>query len=296
MSKGIELMLAVAASLLLVGCEVVTSEKYQEMTRLRGAAERENEDLHAQVAMQHEWKGRFMRVEDAIQSLEGVMQPLAPLYGKNAQAMRNNEREGEEAGDGPTTEIFYLVQSAHAELDKHAAAVASDIANAFTESDFARGYLLGRLQDKVVEVSLDISETTLRQSNHQAVDRRLVTARLKALHESFLALRNLSQNQAFELSNKRHQAIIQKLDQLRGEYAKSLRADYFPQIPRFIPLASGEDYLKSLEEMNTFIAKYSVLYPNPKGEEARKIQADLKADLDGKIGMLKGEGAKPEKK
>lgn len=278
---------ALTALVLVSGCEVVTTERHRETVRQKDAALNENEDLHGEVSQFRAWKSRVMQFENHISALDDVIGPIAPLAESNKELMEQNAREGEEVGGGSTGEVFYLVPSAYAELDKRAAALASGISNHFGESDLARSYLLKQLQDQVCDTTIGIADTTLRRSQHMATDRRLATARLKAINECFLALRNLSQSEIFDLSYAVKQTLIQKLDQLRAEYAKTLKSDFFPAIPHFVPLASGKDYLKVLADMNEYIVLASVFYNNPSKADSDKVRTELDADLTKKVNALK---------
>ena len=258
----------------------------------RSSLQKENEELNTMVVSNRVWRQDLLKFEDRISRLESVVEPLAPLKEKNMALMEANAQQGEEAGGGSNSEIFYLVQTAYSELDMQAANVARDINTSFSRDDFIQTYLYGQLEDKVVQVTLDIGEIVVRRSGQMAADRRLVTARLKSLHESFLALKNLSENKAFDLSYKQRHLLLQKADDIRVEYAKTLKTDYFPAIPQFIPLASGEDYLTGLGKMNEYITQASVFYKNASGKTTDQDYKDLSASLEHKKGLYKGDSLK----
>lgn len=276
--------------LALAGC--VTPEKYARVDGKKQSLQRENEELHTMVTSHKQWRQQLLRFEDRISRLEAIIEPLAPLKEKNMALMEANSRQGEEPGGGSTSEIFYLVQTAYSELDVQAANIARDINNSFSRDDFIQAYLYDQLEDKVVQITLDIAETVVRRSSHMATDRRLVTSRLKSLHESFLALRDLSENKAFDLSYKQRSLLLHKVDDVRVEYAKTLKTDYFPAIPHFVPLASGEDYLKGLSKMGEYINIASVFYENPNTTKSSKIYEELSQSLQHKQSILKADTIK----
>ena len=122
--------------------------------------------------------------------------------------------------------------------------------------------------------------------------RSLVTARLKALNECFMALRNLSENKVFDLSFNQHRQLLEKADTIRVEYAKTLKTDFFPAIPHFVPMASGEDYLKGLENMSDYVAQASIFYANPNAKSSGAIATELGTDLKRKMDALKADAAR----
>ena len=170
----------------------------------------ENESLRTSVSRQKAWRKALIQSEDRISRLDAILEPLAPLKEKNMELMATNARENEEAGGGALSEIFYLVQTAYSELDLQAANLAADINTSFSHDDFVQVYLYSLLEDKVVEISTEISEIVNRRSSHMATDRRLVTARLKALNECFQALHNLSENKVFDLSYNQRMLLLGK--------------------------------------------------------------------------------------
>ncbi len=280
MLKWQTLIIGCTTILLGAGCEVVTSERYQKLTELKNAAETENVELHAKVAGQLERMKDMMKLEDAIVSLESVLEPLAPLSEKNQALMKTNNQQKEEAGGGALGEIFYLIQSAYAELDKSAATIAADVMNKFNESDYGRPYLLKQLQDKVNSITLEVAELALRHSSHIANDRRLVVARLKSLNECFLALRNLAQSKAFDLTYSQRLLLLEKTDQIRLEYGKVLKTNIFPAIPQLVSMASGEDYLKTYDTINNYITDSSIFYKNTQNSTSVGLHNDLTKELN----------------
>lgn len=274
------------------GCQVVTNDKYSSIRDDRDVLERENLSLRDEVAQNKEWRKNIIQYEDKINRLEAIIEPLAPLREKNMELMATNSREGEEAGGGSLSEIFYLVQTAFSELDMQAAGLANEINSSFNRDDFVQSYLYDLLEDKVVDLTLEIAEVVTRRSHHMATDRRLVTARLKGLNESFLALRNLSQNKSFDLTYSQRNRLLDKADNVRVEYAKTLKTDYFPAIPHFVPMASGEDYLKALDKMSSYITLASVFFDNPNGKKSIDTYEQLKQDLQHKRDILKADSIK----
>jgi hypothetical protein len=252
----------------------------------------ENSELREKVAQQKEWRKDLIQYEDRIARLDALLEPLAPLKEKNMELMATNAREGEEAGGGALSEIFYLVQTAYSELDLQAANLAADINATFTRDDFVQSYLYNNLEDKVVELTVEISEIVLRRSSHMATDRRLVTARLKALNECFLALQHLSENKVFDLSYNQRRDLLEQSDAMRVEYAKTLKTDYFPAIPHFVPMASGEDYLRGLQKMTSYIQEASVFYGNSAAKRSTDIEDELSADLKRKREILKADAVR----
>lgn len=252
----------------------------------------ENAELRAAVQKQKAWRKDLIQYEDRVARLDAILEPLAPLKEKNMELMATNAREGEEAGGGALSEIFYLVQTAYSELDLQAANLAADINTSFNRDDFVQVYLYNNLEDKVVDITLEVAEIVLRRSNHMATDRRLVTARLKALNECFLALRHLSENKVFDLSFNQRSQLLAKTDAIRVEYAKTLKTDYFPAIPHFVPMASGEDYLKGLTKMTSYINEASVFYGNNQGKRSAEIASELEADLKRKRDVLKADAVR----
>jgi hypothetical protein len=280
---------AAGLALALSGCAVITDtgegNNPEELAQ-------ENQELKAAAVSQQEWRRNLIQFEDRISRLDAILEPLAPLKEKNMELMATNAREGEEAGGGALSEIFYLVQTAYSELDLQAANAATDINGAFSRDDFVQSYLYSLLEDKVVDVTLNVAEVVQRRSSHMATDRRLVTARLKALNECFLALKHLSENKVFDLSYAQRLNLLEKADIIRVEYAKTLKTDFFPAIPHFVPLASGEDYLKGLDKMSSYIAEASVLYSNSNAARSGEINKELSADLKRKKDILKADSVK----
>lgn len=276
-------------ALVVSGCAVVT-DMNSEATPEELA--QENQELKASAVAQQEWRRKLIQFEDRISRLDAILEPLAPLKEKNMELMATNAREGEEAGGGALSEIFYLVQTAYSELDLQAANVATDINSAFSRDDFVQSYLYDLLEDKVVEATLGVAEVVQRRSSHMATDRRLVTARLKALNECFLALKHLSENKVFDLSYRQRLNLLEKADIIRVEYAKTLKTDFFPAIPHFVPLASGEDYLKGLDKMSGYIGEASVFFPNTNSARSSEISKELTSDLKRKKDILKADSVK----
>lgn len=283
--------LALAASLLLsAGCSVVPSDRYSKLEHMQQTAEIENQVLQSKVKAYMEWRSHVDKFEQRIAALERIVDPLAPYMEKNMELMKENIREGEEAGGGSRTEIFYKVQSTFSDLDLQAGTLTNSITQEFDKDDFVREYLLEKLKDKVYDLHIEIAEIVLRRSGHMATDRRLVTARLKSLNESFMALRKLAQNQSYDLSYAQRYELLIKTDHVRVEYAKTLKTDYFPAIPHFIPLATGDDYLKNLSLMNEYVGLSSTFFSNPNGSVSSSIYEDLKSTLSEKKEALKTGG------
>ena len=282
------------AGLVLVttGCEVTTTFEAQKTEETTTSLSEENATLKEAVHSQKEWRRNLIHFEERVSRLDAILEPLAPLKEKNMELMATNAREGEEAGGGALSEIFYLVQTAYSELDLQAGNLAGEINSAFSRDDFVQSYLYGLLEDKVVDITLEIAEITQRRSSHMATDRRLVTARLKALNECFLAVKNLGENKVFDLSYRQRLNLLEKADVLRVEYSKTLKTDFFPAIPHFVPMASGEDYLKGLAKMSSYITEASVFYGNPSASRASEIEAELKGDLKRKRDVLKADSIK----
>jgi|SaaInlStandDraft_1057018.scaffolds.fasta_scaffold26719_2 hypothetical protein len=280
---------AAGLALVVSGCAVVTNTGDEKSPE---ALAQENEELKTSASTTQEWRRNIIQFEDRISRLDAILEPLAPLKEKNMELMATNAREGEEAGGGALSEIFYLVQTAYSELDLQAANVATDVNGAFSRDDFVQTYLYGLLEDKVVDVTLGVAEVVQRRSSHMATDRRLVTARLKALNECFLALKHLSENKVFDLSYRQRLNLLEKSDVIRVEYAKTLKTDFFPAIPHFVPLASGDDYLKGLDKMSSYIADASVLFVNANAARSGEITKELKADLKHKKDILKADSVK----
>jgi hypothetical protein len=276
------------AALVLGGCAIAPSnETVADVKQENNNLADENMDLRDSVARQKEWRKSLIQQEDRISRLDAILEPLAPLKQKNMALMATNAREKEEAGGGALSEIFYLVQTAYSELDLQAANLASDINTSFSHDDFVQIYLYNLLEDKVVDLSTEIAEIVNRRSSHMATDRRLVTARLKALNECFQALRHLSENKVFDLSYNQRMVLLNKADGIRVEYAKTLKTDYFPAIPHFVPMASGEDYLKALDSMNQYVNEASVFYANNNAPRSAEISSELADDLTRKREALK---------
>ena len=276
--------LALAAT----GCAIApTNETVEEVKTENNSLTDENASLRESVARQKEWRKNLIQYEDRVSRLDAILEPLAPLKEKNMELMATNAREQEEAGGGALSEIFYLVQTAYSELDLQAANLAADINTSFSRDDFVQVYLYNVLEDKVVDLTVEISETVNRRSSHMATDRRLVTARLKALNECFLALRHLSENKVFDLSYNQRSLLLEKADEIRVEYAKTLKTDFFPAIPHFVPMASGEDYLKGLDKMNKYLVEASVFYGNTNAKRSDEISGELSSDLKRKRDALK---------
>ncbi|MBF0197038.1 MAG: hypothetical protein HQL32_04980 [Planctomycetes bacterium] len=285
---------ATAAGLLVVsaGCQMTTSERVSTIDSENKTLVEQNEELLSAIEQNKEWRRNIIRYEDKVSRLESIVEPLAPLKEKNMELMATNAREGEEAGGGALSEIFYLVQTAYSELDLQAANLANDINTSFNRDDFVQTYLYDQLEDQVVEITLDIAEVVTRRSTHMAIDRRLVVARLKALQECYSALRNLSENKVFDLSYRQRTQLLDKIDVVRVEYAKTLKTDYFPAIPHFVPMASGEDYLKSLEKMSAYIESASIFFADANKKRSGEIFSDLEADLKHKRDVLKADTIK----
>lgn len=289
MQKGKNLFYLFGLATILSGCQVVDvaspnmSALQDDNTLLR----KELEETRGELSHYRDLSKIMTQYEDRVARLETVVEPLTPIKENNMAVMANNTKTKEEAGGGALSEVFYLVQTAYSELDTQAASLASQINDAFYREDYIQENLYEQLEDKVVEISLKIAEVTLRRSQHMAADRRLVTSRLKALNESFMALQNLSNNKVFDLSFNQHKNIFAKADDIRVEYAKILKTDFFPVIPQLVPLASGEEYLKVLENMNTSVAQASVLVANKNGAESANIVKELTAQLKKKTNALK---------
>lgn len=289
MQKGKNLFYLLGVATILSGCQVVDvaspnmSALQDDNTLLR----KELEESRQELSHFRDLSKIMTQYEDRISRLETVVEPLTPIKENNMAVMANNTKSKEEAGGGALSEVFYLVQTAYSELDTQAATLASQINDAFYREDYIQENLYEQLEDKVVEISLKIAEVTLRRSKHMAADRRLVTSRLKALNESFMALKNLSNNKVFDLSFNQHKNIFGKADAVRVEYAKILKTDFFPVIPQLVPLASGEEYLQVLENMNKSVAQASVLVPNKNGAESADIVKELTLQLKKKTNALK---------
>lgn len=274
------------------GCAVVTNHKVASLEGNTMSMSEENALLKAELESNKAWRKNIIFFEDKVNRLENIVEPLAPLAEKNMELMATNAREGEEAGGGSLSEIFYLVQTAYSELDVQAANLANEINTSFSRDDFVQTYLYDMLEDKVVDITIEIAEVVNRRSNHMATDRRLVTARLKALNECFLALSNLSTNKAFDLSYNQRGRLLEKADIIRVEYAKTLKTDYFPAIPHFVPMATGEDYLKGLSKMTSYVEQQSVFYDDPNNKQSSDIFSGLKADLEHKRKVLDADSIK----
>jgi hypothetical protein len=285
---------AAGLALVATGCSITsTSTETVDTVKVKNSSlSDENAELRESVARQKEWRKDLIQYEDRVSRLDAILEPLAPLKEKNMELMATNAREGEEAGGGSLSEIFYLVQTAYSELDLQAANLAADINTSFNRDDFVQVYLYNNLEDKVVDITLEIAEIVLRRSNHMATDRRLVTARLKALNECFLAVRHLSENKVFDLSYNQRVQLLDQADAVRVEYAKTLKTDYFPAIPHFVPMASGEDYLKGLNKMTSYIEGASVFYGNNEGKRSLEIADELSKDLKRKRDVLKADAVR----
>jgi hypothetical protein len=279
-------------ALAVTGCSITTTDSVDSVKTDNSQLASENASLRETEQKHKEWRKGLIQFEDRISRLDALLEPLAPLKEKNMELMATNAREGEEAGGGSLSEIFYLVQTAYSELDLQAANLATDINSAFNRDDFVQVFLYNKLEDKVVDTTLEIAEIVNRRSSHMATDRRLVTARLKALNECFLALRNLSENKVFDLSYNQRIQLLDKADNIRVEYAKTLKTDFFPAIPHFVPLASGEDYLKGLENMSEYISKASVFYADPNAKRSTEIAGELGSDLKRKKDVLKADAVR----
>ena len=279
-------------ALAITGCDVTTTKTVETVKSDNSQLSAENAALREMEMKHREWRKSLIQFEDRIARLDALLEPLAPLKEKNMELMSTNAREGEEAGGGSLSEIFYLVQTAYSELDLQAANLATDINTAFNRDDFIQVYLYDKLQDKVVACTVEIAELVNRRSSHMATDRRLVTARLKALNECFMALRNLSENKVFDLSFNQRRQLLEKIDVLRVQYAKILKTDFFPAIPHFVPMASGEDYLKGLQLMSEYIAQASIFYANPNSKSSSDLATELGADLKRKMDALKSDTAR----
>ena len=276
------------SALWLGGCAIAPSnETVSDVKKKINSLSEENETLRSSLAYHQDWKKELLQQEDRISRLDAILEPLAPLKRKNMELMATNARENEEVGGGALSEIFYLVQTAFSELDLQAANLASDINTSFLQDDFVQVYLYGLLEDKVVELSIEIAEIVNRRSSHMATDRRLVTARVKALNECFQAIRHLAENKDFELSYQQRTLLLEKADDIRVEYAKTLKTDYFPAIPHFLPMVSGEDYLKVLNNMNQYIHLKSSFFKNDNAANSKLIFEQLTQDLDKKSQVLK---------
>jgi hypothetical protein len=276
------------SALWLGGCAIAPSnETVSDVKKKINTLNEENETLRSSLVYHQEWKKELLQQEDRISRLEAILEPLAPLKQKNMELMATNARENEEVGGGALSEIFYLVQTAYSELDLQAANLASDINTSFLQDDFVQVYLYGLLEDKVVELSIEIAEIVNRRSSHMATDRRIVTARVKALNECFQAIRHLSENKDFELSYQQRTLLLEKADDIRVEYAKTLKTDYFPAIPHFLPMVSGEDYLKVLNNMNQHIHLQSSFFINDNAANSKLIFEQLSKDLEKKRTVLK---------
>ncbi len=274
------------------GCNVVSNKKVSTLETNSATLMDENAALRTKLEANQAWRKNIIFYEDKVNRLETIVEPLAPLTEKNMELMATNAREGEEAGGGALSEVFYLVQTAYSELDVQAANVANAINSSFNRDDFVQTFLYDMLEDKVVDITISIAEVVNRRSNHMATDRRLVTARLKALNECFLALSNLSLNKAFDLSYNQRGRLLEKADEVRVEYAKTLKTDFFPAIPHFVPMATGEDYLKGLEKMTSFVTLSSVFYNDPNGKKSTDIFSNLRKDLQHKKDILNADRIK----
>lgn len=276
------------SALWLGGCAIAPSnETVSDVKKKIKTLSEENETLRASLVYHQDWKKELLQQEDRISRLDAILEPLAPIKRKNMELMATNAREDEEVGGGALSEIFYLVQTAFSELDLQAANLASDINTSFVQDDFVQVYLYGLLEDKVVELSIEVAEIVNRRSSHMATDRRLVTARVKALNECFQAIRHLAENKDFELSYQQRTLLLEKADDIRVEYAKTLKTDYFPAIPHFLPMVSGEDYLKVLNNMNQYIQLKSLFFKNDNAANSKLIFEQLTLDLDKKSQILK---------
>ena len=289
MQKGKNLFYLLSLACVLIGCEVVKldSAKTADIQGENAILRKELEETRRDLSHFRDLNKIITQYEDRISRLETVAEPLTPIKENNMAVMANNAKGKEEAGGGALSEVFYLVQTAYGELDAQAASLTSQINDAFYREDYIQENLYRKLEDKVVEISLKISEITVRRSQHMAADRRLVTSRLKALNESFMALENLASNKVFDLSLNQHKNIFNKADMIRIEYAKILKSDFFPVIPQLVPLASGEEYLTILKKMNSTIAVASVLVEDKNNKETQLIVNGLEKELKKKISALK---------
>lgn len=289
MQKGKSLFYILGLSCLVSGCQISTNSPSDSASLAdeNKMMRKEVDELRGEIRHHRDLRKIMAQYEDRISRLESVADSLNPTKENNMAVMANNKKSKEEAGGGALSEVFYLVQTAYSELDVQAASLASQINDAFYREDFIQENLYKKLEDKVVEITLKISETTVRRSQHMAADRRLVTSRLKALNESFLALRNLAENKVFDLSINQHKNLYIKSNSIRVEYAKILKTDFFPVIPQLVPLASGEEYLNNLSKMNDTMVKASTLVADKNGSESSKIFKDLTALLKKKTSALK---------
>jgi len=289
MQKGSNLFYILGFAWMLSGCQMVgiSSPDATVMQDDNAMMRKELAQLRAETDHHRDIQKIMVQYEERIAHLEAVVEPLAPLKENNMAVIANNVKSEEEAGGGALSEVFYLVQTAFSELDAQAASLTTLINDVFHKEEFIQENLYAKLEDKVVEVSLKIAEVTVRRSQHMAADRRLVTSRLKALNESFLALKNLAANQVFDLSFSQHKTIFDKADSIRVEYAKILKSDFFPVIPQLVPLASGEEYLNVLKGMNETLALTAILKADTNGSEGNGIYKELSAQLTKKTNALK---------
>lgn len=260
------------------GCGTVGSERYGAMTRDKLSVEEENAELKASVAAQNEWKERVARFESRIRDLEAVNSPLVALCEKKEDFARPKAMQAT-AASGGGSEIPAVVRRCYAELDKRATETAKNISTAFDAEDPAATHLFSRLEDRILDESLELADLTLRAARQAAADRNLVMARLKALEECFTALRSLGANESVSLSHRQQRDLVETEDLVRIEYAGTLRSDCFPAIPHFIPIAIGEECLEALELMNTHLRTAGTLYASREAEKSEGIHADLQKDI-----------------
>ena len=175
--------------------------------------------LREELSHQKDLRKIMAQYEDRVARLEAVIEPLTPVKENNMAVMANNKKNKRKLVVVHYRKYFTSFKQLMENWMFRLLAWHLKSTTLFTE-DFIQENLYSKLEDKVVDVSLKIAEITVRRSKHMAADRRLVTSRLKALNESFMALRNLADNKVFDLSINQHKNLFEKSDAIRIEYAK----------------------------------------------------------------------------